>query len=216
MKRSARRAAVCMLALAACGTPAGEAPAGPAPAVQQPAAPADTARRAAADTARRRSEADVRFMQHMMAHHQQARVMSAMVPERTTRPEIRLIAERIDVSQEDEMRQMRGWLRRHGVEAPASDAHAAHGGHAAMPGMLTQAELARLAAARGAEFDRLFLEYMIRHHEGAVTMVAELFATPGAAQTSEMYGFATDVNADQRAEIARMRALLATLAVPRG
>jgi uncharacterized protein (DUF305 family) len=207
MKSSSGRAAVCALALAACGTTAGEAPpAGPAPAVQQPAAP---------DTARGRSDADVRFMQHMIAHHQQARVMSAMVPQRTTRPEIRLIAERIDVSQDDEMRQMRSWLRRHGVEAPAADVHA-HGEHASMPGMLTEAELARLAASKGAEFDRLFLEYMIRHHEGAVTMVAQLFATPGAAQSSEMYGFATDVNADQRAEIARMRALLATMAVPRG
>ncbi|HLM68601.1 MAG TPA: DUF305 domain-containing protein, partial [Longimicrobium sp.] len=155
-----------------------------------------------------------RFMQHMMAHHAQARVMTAMVRQRSTRPEIRLIAERIDVSQDDEMRQMRSWLRRHGAEMPATDAHAAHGEHASMPGMLTEAELARLAAARGAGFDRLFLEYMIRHHEGAVTMVAQLFATPGAAQSSEMYGFATDVNADQRAEIARMRALLST--IPRG
>lgn len=207
------RAAVWMLALGACGTAHTEAPPpSPAAAVQQPA-PADTARHAAADTVRRISDADVRFMQHMVAHHAQARVMTAMVRQRSTRPEIRLIAERIDVSQDDEMRLMRSWLRRHGAEAPA-DAHAGHGEHASMPGMLTEAELARLAAARGPAFDRLFLEYMIRHHEGAVTMVAQLFATPGAAQTSEMYGFATDVNADQRAEIARMRALLSTL--PRG
>jgi len=204
MKRSSGRAAVWALALGACGTTGTEAPSpSPVAAVQQPAAPADTARR--------RSDADVRFMQHMMAHHAQARVMTALVPQRSTRPEIRLIAERIDVSQDDEMRQMRSWLRRHDVEMPATDAHAAHGEHASMPGMLTEAELARLAAARGAEFDRLFLEYMIRHHEGAVTMVAQLFATPGAAQTSEMYGFATDVNADQLAEIARMRALLSTI-----
>ena len=211
MMKSSGRAAIWMLALGACGTTRTEAP--PAPvAVQQPAR-ADTARHATADTVRRTSDADVRFMQHMMAHHAQARVMTAMVRQRSTRPEIRLIAERIDVSQDDEMRLMRSWLRRHGAEAPA-DAHAAHGEHASMPGMLTEAELARLAAARGPAFDRLFLEYMIRHHEGAVTMVAQLFATPGAAQTSEMYGFATDVNADQRAEIARMRALLSTL--PRG
>lgn len=215
MKTPCVNAATWALALAACGSTGSEAPpSAPVSAVQRPAAP-DTARRPAGD-ARGRSDADVRFMQHMMAHHQQARVMSAMVPERTTRPQIRLIAERIDVSQDDEMRQIRSWLRRHGVEAPAADAHAAHGEHASMPGMLTEAELARLAAARGAEFDRLFLEYMIRHHEGAVTMVAELFATPGAAQSSEMYGFATDVNADQRAEIARMRALLAAIAGPRG
>ena len=214
MKRSSVRAAICAAALAVCGTPASEAPPAGPTATVQPAAPADTARRAAADSARRHSDADVRFMQHMMAHHAQARVMTALVPQRSTRPEIRLIAERIDVSQDDEMRQMRSWLRRHGVETPPADAHAAHGEHASMPGMLSDAELARLAAARGTEFDRLFLEYMIRHHEGAVTMVAQLFATPGAAQSSEMYGFATDVNADQRAEIARMRALLST--IPRG
>ena len=206
MKRSTARAALWMLALGACGTTGAEPPpAGPPGTVRPPTTPADSVRR--------HSGADVRFMQHMMAHHQQARVMSAMVPQRSTRPEIRLIAERIDVSQEDEMRQIRGWLRRHGVEVPTTDAHAAH---ASMPGMLTEAELARLSAARGPEFDVLFLEYMMRQYEGAVTMVTELYATPGAAQSSETYGFATDVNADQRAEIARMRALLAAIAVPRG
>jgi uncharacterized protein (DUF305 family) len=77
-----------------------------------------------------------------------------------------------------------------------------------MPGMLTDAELARLAAARGAEFDRLFLESMIRHHEGALVMVADYFKTPGAGQESEAYRLASDVDADQRAEIRRMRSLL--------
>jgi uncharacterized protein (DUF305 family) len=169
---------------------------------------------ATADTARaRHSPADAQFMRHMMAHHAQARVMAALVPERTTRPEIRLIAERIDVSQDDEMKQMQRWLRNRGE--PAGDAHAGHG---TMPGMISEADLARLAAARGAEFDRLFLELMIRHHEGAVAMVAELLATAGAARETETYRFASDVNADQRAEIVRMRTLLGTLssAVPRG
>jgi uncharacterized protein (DUF305 family) len=77
-----------------------------------------------------------------------------------------------------------------------------------MPGMLTAAEMARLAAARGAEFDRLFVAGMIRHHEGALLMVQRLFATPGAAQEAETFGFASDVDADQRAEIARLRTLL--------
>jgi uncharacterized protein (DUF305 family) len=80
--------------------------------------------------------------------------------------------------------------------------------------MLTATELARLAQARGRDFDRLFLEYMIRHHEGALTMVRDLFGTQGAAQETETYRFATDVEADQRAEIARMRALLANLPAP--
>lgn len=198
------RTLLLMLPLAACGASAPSAP----PAAVQPAAtvPADTARR-------RHSEADVRFMQHMIAHHAQARVMTAMVPERTRRSEIRLIAERIDVSQADELKQMQSWLRTRGEAVPAADAHA---GHATMPGMLSAAELARLAAARDAEFDRLFLESMIRHHEGAVVMVAELLATNGAARESATYRFASDVNADQRAEIARMRTLLGSIAVPRG
>ena len=196
-----RSATIPLLAtLAACGATAA------APAAQV------GARVATADTARiRRSEADVRFMRHMIAHHAQARVMAALVPERTSRPEIRLIAERIDVSQDDELKQMQRWLRTRGEAVPDADAHA---GHAAMPGMLSEAELARLAAARGPEFDRLFLESMIRHHEGAVTMVAELFATPGAARESDTYHFASDVNADQRAEIARMRRLLGALTAP--
>lgn len=196
--------------LAACGA----ASAGTPPAETSPAPAAASA--PAADTARRRhTAADARFMTHMIHHHSQARVMAALVPERTARPEIRLIAERIDVSQEDEMRQMRSWLRNRGEAVPDTGAMMHGGEHMMMPGMLTGAELARLAASRGAEFDRLFLEFMIRHHEGAVAMVAELLATPGAAQESDTYRFASDVNADQRAEIARMRTLLNTV-VPRG
>ncbi len=183
--------------LAACGTArAGVAPAAP---------PAAQAQR---DTARPRyTAADVRFMQHMIAHHAQALEMTRLVPERTTRRDIQLISERIDVSQRDEMALMQRWLRARGQAVP--DTGHAHGGaeHAGMPGMATPAEMARLAAARGGEFDRLFLQYMIRHHEGALVMVAELFASPGAGQEGEIFSLASDVEADQRSEIARMRTL---------
>lgn len=172
----------------------------------------------ALDTTRRprHSAADVRFMQGMIAHHAQALTMTALIPGRTTRPQMRLLAERIDVSQRDEIAQMQQWLRRRGEQVPPADgAHAHHGatGHQMTPshGMLTDAEMAQLAAARDTEFDRLFLQFMIRHHEGALTMVRELFGSPGAAQETETYRFATDVDADQRAEIARMRALLQAL-----
>lgn len=174
------------------------APAAPA---QAPAAPP------------RHTPADVRFMQGMIVHHAQALVLTALVGERAASPAIRLLAERIDVSQRDEIAAMRTWLADHG--APAEDPHAAHGDHAAMmPGMLSPAQLEALAAARGPAFDRLFLTGMIQHHEGALTMVADLLRTPGAAQESQVFGFASDVDADQRAEIARMRRLLATLPTP--
>jgi uncharacterized protein (DUF305 family) len=158
--------------------------------------------------------ADVRFMREMIGHHAQALEMAALVPERAARPDLRLLAERITVSQQDEIAMMQAWLRAHGEAVPA-DAHAGHHAHhaagadsAAMPGMATPEEMARLAAARGAEFDRLFLELMIRHHEGALVMVRELFATPGAGQESQIYSVASEVDADQRMEIDRMRSML--------
>jgi uncharacterized protein (DUF305 family) len=170
------------------------------------AGPADASASRLARAARNYTEADVRFMQHMIVHHAQALAMADLVPERTQREEIRRLAERITVSQKDEIAMMERWLRERG-EAVASD----HLHHATMPGMLSQEELDRLVAARGVEFDRLFLEFMIRHHEGALVMVRELFATPGAGEASEVYQLASEVDADQRMEIARMRALLAAL-----
>ncbi|HEU4649100.1 MAG TPA: DUF305 domain-containing protein [Gemmatimonadales bacterium] len=164
------------------------------------------------------TKADVEFMQHMIGHHAQALAMTAMVPDRTTNEAMHHLAQRIEVSQRDEIALMRHWLEARGQVAPdpanAPEHHAM--GHGAtvmlMPGMLTSAELSRLAAAKGAEFDRMFLEFMIRHHEGALTMVASLFATPGAGQEAEVFRFASDVDTDQRAEIARMRTLLNTMA----
>jgi uncharacterized protein (DUF305 family) len=131
---------------------------------------------------------------------------------------MRQLAQRIEVSQRDEIALMRHWLEARGQAAPnpggAREQHEAmdHAGAGMlMPGMLTNAQLAQLAAARGAEFDRMFLDFMIRHHEGALTMVASLFATPGAGQEAEVFRFASDVDTDQRAEIARMRTLLGAM-----
>lgn len=171
---------------------------------------------------------DAQFLHHMIPHHSQALVMTALAPSRASRPELRLVAERIAVSQRDEIAQMQAWLQARGHPVPAADtappagAHGAgtsHDGHsmpsphADMPGMLTPAELASLAAARGPTFDRLFLELMIRHHEGAITMVQQLFAG-GGGQDSQIYAIASEVESDQRMEIARMRAILATLPSP--
>jgi uncharacterized protein (DUF305 family) len=133
--------------------------------------------------------------------------MVALIPARTSRDDMQLLGRRIDVSQADEIKMMQQWLEVRGQEIPSEHAHHMHGA-VLMPGMLTQQEMARLAAAKGAEFDRLFLEGMIKHHAGALTMVQELFATPGAGQEVEVFSFASDVDADQRMEIERMAAML--------
>lgn len=206
----------------------GCAGAGPTPAAG-PAAPPSEGPAAVERHGPAHTEADVRFMRHMIHHHRQAVEMTDLVDERAQDPAIRLLAERIAVSQQDEMERMRQWLRTRGEETeemgedhsahPASGddhagMHAEHrgsGGEMMMPGMLGREEMARLAAASGAEFDRLFLEYMIRHHQGALMMVEELFASPGAGEETEMYQFASEVVADQQIEIDRMRRMLASL-----
>ena len=221
MIRSSRRLAAAgfaaAFAAAACGTAAGQStPAAPA------ANPSPAPAAARADTgARRHTAADVRFMRGMIAHHGQALEMTALVPARTPREDLRILARRIEVSQRDEIATMRRWLQDRGEAVPSAEEHAHHAGmagmrHEAMPGMLTPEEMARLSAATGAEFERLFLELMIRHHQGALSMVAELLATPGAAQEADTFRFASDVDADQRAEIARMRAMLRATVPPPG
>lgn len=223
---SARRvrlvvAAPLSLLLAGCaGAPApatAPAPSAPLPPTAPIAATPASIARAAADSARLPwTAADAAFMREMIAHHGQALVMAAMVPERTTNEAIRTLAARIINAQRDEIALMQRWLadRRQPVPDPAAPmaGHAAHGDHAAaMPGMLSAAELAELAAARGGAFDRLFLRRMIQHHEGAVTMVTALLATDGAAQEPSVFRLASDVQVDQRTEIARMQRMLAAL-----
>lgn len=195
---------------AACATPR-PAPGGGAP-LLQPGAPGQDTRAistaAATDLSRVPvTAADIQFMQGMIGHHAQAIEMVELLKTRTARADLQLLARRIEASQQDEIVMMTQWLQDRGQPMP--DAHAHHRHDAAlMPGMLTAEQMAALAAARGAAFDRLFLAGMIRHHEGALTMVRELFASPGAAQESEIFAFASDVDADQRMEIERMGALL--------
>ena len=181
------------------------------PGTRQPIVP-DTVAATPAVPQRRYVDADVRFMQHMIEHHAQALAMTALVPARAANETLRLMAQRIEVSQRDEIARMRQWLVKRGEEVPAvGSGHAGHSagaGRPAMPGMLSAAELDRLAGTSGEQFDRLFLEYMIRHHEGALAMVSELFATRGAGQELDIFRFASDVDADQRAEIQRMRRML--------
>jgi uncharacterized protein (DUF305 family) len=147
-------------------------------------------------------------MQGMIGHHAQALERTALLPSRTAQEPMKLLAKRIDVSQTDEIRMMQRWLEARGLEVPSVHAHHLAGA-TLMPGMLTPEEMARLSEATGAAFDRLFLELMIKHHEGALTMVKTLFSEPGAAQDAAIFSFASDVEADQSMEIDRMRAMLA-------
>ena len=150
--------------------------------------------------------ADVKFMQGMIGHHAQAVEMVALIADRTASEDLKRLGLRIQVSQEDEMNMMRKWLEVRGEKIPGPHAHHEPGGF--MPGMLTSEEMAQLAEAKGKEFDRLFLQGMIKHHGGALTMVDELFKSPGAGQEGDIFAFASDVDADQRMEMERMYMML--------
>ena len=215
------RVAACLMTAAlasACGSASRSSPP-----IVQPGAPGQASKVVGAEQARDLSKvgatpADVKFMQGMIHHHAQAIDMTELLKTRSGSEDMKKLAMRIQVSQRDEIKMMQGWLRAHGQEAP--DPHAMHMPGMVMPGMdhgpmmagmLTPEEMVKLAALKGVEFDRYFLEGMIKHHGGAITMVQELFASPGAGQDSTMYAFATDVVADQQMEIDRMSRMLAAV-----
>jgi uncharacterized protein (DUF305 family) len=167
------------------------------------------------------TEADVHFMTGMIAHHSQAVLMSRMAETRDAGPRLRVLAARIRAGQEDEIGQMKQWLRERGQPVPelhyqdarvtlhGGGAHAQHHHH--MPGMLSDAQLAELARSRGPEFDRLFLVFMIEHHRGAVVMVDELLTADGAAQDPTIFRLASDIKVEQVSEIGRMQQMLLQL-----
>jgi len=199
-------------------TPSATASGDEGPRTVQPGAPGEatravTAEEIAAAGQLEYSEADVRFMRMMIPHHAQALVMTALIPSRTDDRGVRQLGLRMEISQADEIALMERWLRDRGEPLPewrgpdgAPDPMklARH----RMPGMLTAEQMDDLRAARGVDFERLFLEYMIGHHQGAVDMVATLFASPGGGQVSEVYQFASHVYADQTMEIERMQQML--------
>jgi uncharacterized protein (DUF305 family) len=222
MNRFARCVAVVFVTALACAS-CGGAASGGKPAIIQPGAPGETGRVIASGKTGelpkpRYTDADVKFMQGMIHHHAQALDMTALLTKNTASEDMRKLGLRIQVSQTDEIKMMQQWLQAHGQTAP--DPHALHmpgmvmpgmDHGPMMPGMLTPEEMAHLAELKGAAFDRAFLEGMIRHHGGALTMVRELFATPGAGQDSDIFAFASDVDADQRMEIDRMNSMLREL-----
>ena len=160
------------------------------------------------------ADADVEFMSGMIPHHAQAVVMAGWAPTHGARPDVAVLCERIVVGQRDEIAMMREWLADRGLEVPdaTSTRHKMKMGDTVhemlMPGMLSDEEMAALDNARGPEFDRLFLEGMIKHHQGAIDMVDVLFKSYGAAQDETVFKFASDVYADQGIEIARMHEML--------
>lgn len=181
------------------------------------------------------TQADVDFMNGMIHHHAQAITISRWAVSHGASPAVQRLTARIINAQSDEINLMRSWLIDRGRTAPQVDSagnltmpamasmtgmsHDAHAGHGAtnaqgqmeMPGMLNAEQLAELNAARGADFDRLFLTYMIQHHRGAVAMVQTLFSAAGAGQDETVFKFANDVEVDQGTEIRRMMSLMLDL-----
>ena len=165
-----------------------------------------------------RSPADVEFMQGMIFHHSQAVEMTAMILSHTQNKDLRSLGARISSSQSDEIKFMKRWLAARGESVPGAmpeipGMDMSHGTMsrdtmALMPGMLTPQQMEALQKAKGAEFDHLFLVGMIQHHNGALTMVKDLFDTAGAGQDAELFNFATDADNTQRAEIRIMQNML--------
>ena len=185
---------------------------------QQPASPLTPADAAKADSGRPPyTPADVHFMQGMIAHHSQAVVMAGWAPSHGARPDVLRLCDRINVSQRDEIVTMQRWLRERHETVPEADFQYPPESMAGMPGMegmlmpgmLTPEQMTQLDHARGPDFDRLFLTFMMQHHLGALTMVGQLFDSQGAAQDDRIFKFASDVSSDQTAEIGRMRNMLA-------
>jgi uncharacterized protein (DUF305 family) len=199
-----RAAAWAIVASAVLAGPAGAARQGP------PAQAGGASRQAV-------SEADVQFMAGMIPHHAQAVLIAGWAPSHGARPDLKILCERIVVAQRDEIAMMQGWLRDRGQKVPdatSTKMRMTMNGvehDMLMPGMLTDEQLAALDKARGEEFDRLFLNAMIAHHQGAITMTDTLFASYGAAQDEVVFRFASDVVADQSTEIERMQKMLATV-----
>jgi uncharacterized protein (DUF305 family) len=185
------------------------------PVVVQPGAPGKPSKTLPPSTRAKlppRSQADVEFMQGMTMHHAQAVEMTALIASHTENKELRSLGARISSSQSDEIKLMQRWLAARGerisVDMPGMDMsrHSSH--QQLMPGMLTAEQMEALGKAKDAEFDHLFLTGMIQHHDGALTMVKDLFDTAGAGQDADVFNFATDADNTQRAEIKIMQSML--------
>jgi uncharacterized protein (DUF305 family) len=214
IKLSSLTAVVALVLLAALAAAAQE------PVVVQPGAPGQPTKTLPSSTRAQltpTTQKDIEFMQGMIMHHQQAVEMTALIPTHSTNKELRLLGDRISHSQADEIRFMKRWLITRGqsteMPMPKMDMGMNMGGMnmsqpMLMPGMLTPQQMEALRNAKGKEFDRLFLEGMIQHHGGALTMVKDLYDSAGAGEDAELFTFTTDVDSGQRAEIRIMQSML--------
>jgi uncharacterized protein (DUF305 family) len=197
--RSVAAVLLAVVAMTACSAPRGTSATAPEPA-RQPYTPAD-----------------VQFMSGMIGHHAQAIDIARWAPTHGASSSLQILAERVINAQQDEIALMQRWLRERGLPVPEARAVGMKmmmGGveHThLMPGMLSEEQLRQLDQARGKEFDRLFLAFMIQHHRGAVTMVEKLFSSQGAGLDDTVFKLASDIGADQSAEIDRMQKMLFTL-----
>ena len=186
------------------------------PAVVQPGAPGAPSKKLPSSTKGTlppRSPAEIEFMQGMIFHHAQAVEMTAMIPSHTQNKSLRALGARISSSQSDEIKFMKRWLAARGESVPSTmpdmpGMEMSNEKMPPMPGMLTPEQMEALRKAKGSEFDRLFLTGMIQHHNGALTMVKDLFDTAGAGQDADLFNFATDADNSQRAEIRIMENML--------
>ena len=228
MASCVRRLSAALLLLTAAAASGGQTKTAPDPApIVQPGAPGQSSKTLSAATAatpaRTPSNADVDFMQGMIMHHSQAVEMTELLRTRSHNKDVQALGKRISISQTDEMHYMKQWLEDRGK--PVSEGHMDHMAGMKgdmkdmdmknmdampmmMPGMLTPQQMQALAKATGPAFDHLFLTGMIQHHTGALTMVQDLFNTPGAGQDAVLFDFATDVDNTQRAEINIMQNML--------
>lgn len=213
-------AALLLCTLGACASsPASTVSSGPVPAQFQQGPEAAIAR-AVADSIRHPfTDADIHFMSAMIGHHSQAIAMSRLIPTHDASPVVQTLGDRIINAQQDEIVTMQRWLRNRRQPVPEAKAGPMkmmmngmeH--EMLMPGMLTEAQMNELAQARGEDFDKKYLAFMIQHHQGAVSMVKDLFGSIGAGQDETVFKFASDVNVDQTTEIARMERMLAALTI---
>lgn len=186
------------------------------PVVVQPGAPGQPSKKLPATTNGQlppRSQGNVDFMQGMIMHHAQAVEMTALIPTHTDNKNLATLGARISSSQTDEINFMKRWLKARGesISMPmpvGMDMNMPGHSMSLMPGMLTAEQMEALRKAKGPEFDRLFLTGMIQHHNGALTMVKDLFDTAGAGQDADLFNFATDADNSQRAEIRIMQGML--------